>query len=112
MIVDATETGACATGKSFWGFEGEADYLVFGKRTQADGFYSTVDSKAHSISFGGDQLRLLQFQVIDDVIRKENLIQKVQTVGESLKRQVESTVSKKSAITGVRGLGTSLFINT
>jgi 4-aminobutyrate aminotransferase-like enzyme len=112
LIVDATETGCGATGKSFWGFEGEADYLVFGKRTQADGFYSTVDSKAHSISFGGDQLRLLQFQVIDDVIRKDNLIQKVQTVGESLKRQVESTVSKKSAITGVRGLGTSLFIDT
>jgi 4-aminobutyrate aminotransferase-like enzyme len=54
LIVDATETGCGATGKSFWGFEGEADYLVFGKRTQADGFFSTVDSKAHSISFGGD----------------------------------------------------------
>jgi len=29
-----------------------------------------------------------------------------------MKKQIESTVSKKSAITGVRGLGTSLFIDT
>ena len=112
LIVDATETGCGATGKSFWGFEGEADYLVFGKRTQADGFYSTADSKSNSISFGGDQLRLLQFQVIDDVIRKDNLIQKVNVIGESMKKQVESTLSKKSAVTGVRGLGTSLYIDT
>jgi 4-aminobutyrate aminotransferase-like enzyme len=59
LIVDATETGCGATGKSFWGFDGEADYLVFGKRTQADGFYSSPVSKQSSISFGGDQLRLL-----------------------------------------------------
>lgn len=112
LIVDATETGCGATGRSFWGFEGDADYLVFGKRTQADGFYSTADSKSNSISFGGDQLRLLQFQVIDDVIRKDNLIQKVNVIGESMKKQVESTLSKKSAVTGVRGLGTSLYIDT
>ena len=29
-----------------------------------------------------------------------------------MKKQVESTVSKKSTITGVRGLGTSLYIDT
>ena len=29
-----------------------------------------------------------------------------------MKRQIEQTASKKSAITGVRGLGTSLFIDT
>jgi 4-aminobutyrate aminotransferase-like enzyme len=33
LVIDATETGCGATGKSFWGFKGEADYLVFGKRT-------------------------------------------------------------------------------
>jgi 4-aminobutyrate aminotransferase-like enzyme len=45
FIVDATETGCGATGKSFWGFTGEADYLVFGKRTQVEGFYSKPSSK-------------------------------------------------------------------
>lgn len=59
LIVDATETGCGATGKSFWGFTGDADYLVFGKRTQVEGFYSTPESKHASITSGGDHLRLL-----------------------------------------------------
>jgi len=61
LIVDATETGCGATGKDFWGFSGDADYLVFGKRTQAEGYFSQPSSKQAAISFGGDQLRLLQF---------------------------------------------------
>ena len=59
LIVDATETGCGATGKNFWGFTGSADYLVFGKRTQVEGFYSRPSSKHAAISFGGDHLRLL-----------------------------------------------------
>ena len=56
---EATETGCGATGKGFWGFNGQADYLVFGKRTQVEGFFSTPESKHSTISFGGDQLRIL-----------------------------------------------------
>lgn len=59
MIIDATETGCGATGKSFWGFDGDADYLVFGKRSQVEGFFSRPASKADTVSFGGDHLRLL-----------------------------------------------------
>jgi 4-aminobutyrate aminotransferase-like enzyme len=112
LIVDATETGCGATGKGFWGFNGESDYLVFGKRTQVEGFFSTPESKQSSISFGGDQLRILQFETISDVIQKEGLVHKNEVTGESMKRSIESVVSKKSALTGVRGLGTSLFIDT
>jgi len=43
---------------------------------------------------------------------KDRLIDKVDLVGASLRKQVESTCSKKSGITGVRGLGTSVFIDT
>jgi 4-aminobutyrate aminotransferase-like enzyme len=50
--------------------------------------------------------------VIDEIMSRDNLINKVNVVGESMKKQVESTVSKKANITGVRGLGTSLFIDT
>ena len=112
LVIDATETGCGATGKSFWGFNGESDYLVFGKRTQVEGFYSTPESKHSTISFGGDHLGLHQFQVIDEIITRDNLINKVGVVGEALKKQVESTVSKKASVTGVRGLGTSIFIDT
>jgi 4-aminobutyrate aminotransferase-like enzyme len=113
LIVDASETGCGATGKSFWGYTGpEPDYLVFGKRTQVEGFYSTPESKRSSISLGGDQLRLLQFGVIQDTIVKDRLVDKVDLTGASLRKQVESVASKKSNVTGVRGLGTSLFIET
>lgn len=115
LIVDATETGAGATGKSFWGYHGvsDPDYLVFGKRTQVEGFYSSPATKSNTVSMGGDHLRLLQFNTIQETMVKERLIEKVELTGSSLKKSIESTISKKqSAITGVRGLGTSLFIDT
>jgi 4-aminobutyrate aminotransferase-like enzyme len=89
LIVDATETGCGATGKGFWGFNGQSDYLVFGKRTQVEGFFSTPESKQSSISFGGDQLRILQFETISDIIQKEGLVHKNEVTGENLKRSIE-----------------------
>jgi 4-aminobutyrate aminotransferase-like enzyme len=112
LIVDATETGCGATGKSFWGFNGSADYLVFGKRTQVEGFYSRPQSKASAVALGGDHLRLLQFQVINEVMTKDRLIDKVDLVGASMRKQVQNAASKSTDITGVRGLGTSLYIDT
>jgi 4-aminobutyrate aminotransferase-like enzyme len=112
LIIDATETGCGATGRGFWGFNGQSDYLVFGKRTQVEGFFSTPESKHASIAFGGDQLRLLQFETISEIIDREGLIHRVEVTGESMRRSVEQVVSKKSGLTGVRGLGTSLFIDT
>lgn len=115
LVVDATETGAGATGKSFWGYHGVADpdYLVFGKRTQVEGFYSSASSKHATVSIGGDHLRLLQLNTIQEAMLKDRLIEKVEATGASLKKQLENTIAKKpSAITGVRGLGTALFIDT
>ena len=112
LIIDATETGCGATGKGFWGFDGAADYLVFGKRTQVEGYFSRPSDKASNLSLGGDHLRLLQFKVINEAIVKDRLLDKVELVGASLRKSIESVASKKQGITGVRGLGTSLFIDT
>lgn len=43
---------------------------------------------------------------------QNKLIDKVDMVGASLRKQVEYSCSKKSGITGVRGLGTSIYIDT
>jgi 4-aminobutyrate aminotransferase-like enzyme len=45
---------------------------------------------------------------------KERLIEKVDLAGASLRKQIEQTISKKagSGVTGVKGLGTSLYIET
>lgn len=41
LVVDETNTGCGATGRGFWAYDGSnADYVSFGKRTQATGFYS------------------------------------------------------------------------
>ena len=112
LVIDSTETGAGASGNSYWGFTGESDYLVFGKRTQVEGFYSTPMSKAASISHGCDHLSLLQFQVINEVIQKDRLIDKVNRVGQSFKAEVEKSANGKKGVTGVRGQGTQLFIDT
>ena len=77
-----------------------------------EGFYSSASSKHATISFGGEQLRLLQFQVINEVMIKDRLIDKVDLVGASMRKAIENVVSKKPALSGVRGLGTSLFIDT
>ena len=81
LIVDASESGCGATGKNFWGFNGHADYVVFGRRSFAEGYYSRPSSKAASISFGGDLLRLMQFRALKDVIETERLVDRVSTVG-------------------------------
>lgn len=81
LIVDATQSGCGATGKNFWGFDGHADYVCFGRRSYAEGFYSRAESKVASITFGGDLLRLMQFKVLKDIIESERLIDKVSRVG-------------------------------
>lgn len=60
MIIDASETCAAASGKSFWGINTDhADYLVFGRRSYTEGFYCRPNAKFAAITFGGDYLRYL-----------------------------------------------------
>jgi acetylornithine/succinyldiaminopimelate/putrescine aminotransferase len=40
------------------------------------------------------------------------LVHRVEVTGESMKKTVEQVVSKKAGLTAVRGLGTSLYIDT
>ena len=108
LIVDETFTGCGATGKGFWAYQGPADYVVFGKKTQITGFFSTPASKHHSLSFGGDQYALKQFNVIKEVIKRDKLIEKVQRVGSSMKSKIAETGPVKS----VTGEGTHLYLNT
>jgi len=53
LLVDETNSGCGATGKGFWAYDGvEADYVTFGKRTQATGYFSANGS---GIDFGGSE---------------------------------------------------------
>jgi 4-aminobutyrate aminotransferase-like enzyme len=53
LLVDETNSGCGATGQGFWAYDGsEADYVSFGKRTQATGYYSANGS---GIELGGSE---------------------------------------------------------
>jgi len=54
LIVDETNTGCGASGKGFWQYSGPADYVTFGSRTQATGYFSADDR----IHLGGSALEV------------------------------------------------------
>ncbi len=111
MIVDETNTGCGATGKGFWQYQGQADFVVFGKRTQVSGFFSK-ECPEHNYHLGDSELKLKQFSVIKNVIESAGLIEQVDKVGKALEKSVQKAVEKSQRITGVRGVGTMIWIDT
>jgi 4-aminobutyrate aminotransferase-like enzyme len=91
FVIDERESGCGASGKSFWASNGaSSDYLVFGGRTQAEGFYSTTSSKAHAKHcLGGDALKLLQLQVILGAMPP---VERVAQVGSALHSTIEGAL--------------------
>jgi glutamate-1-semialdehyde aminotransferase len=57
LIVDETNTGCGASGKGFWQYNGPADFVVFGKRTQVSGFFSK-ECPEHNYHVGDSELKL------------------------------------------------------
>ena len=111
MIVDETNTGCGATGKGFWQYQGQADFVVFGKRTQVSGFFSK-ECPEHNYHLGDSELKLKHFSVIKNVIESAGLIEQVDKVGKALEKSVQKAVEKSQRITGVRGVGTMIWIDT
>jgi 4-aminobutyrate aminotransferase-like enzyme len=110
LIVDERNSGCGASGKGFWAYDGPSDYVVFGKRTQIEGYFSTHDSKKYALTSGGDQFKLLQFKAIKEVIDGQHLVKQVDRVGQYLQKQLNG--ARADVIRGVRGSGTSLYIDT
>ena len=62
LVVDETHTGCYASGSGhFWQYNGPADYVAFGSRTQASGFYHANEG----VTSGGDEHDVRLFNVID-----------------------------------------------
>lgn len=111
LIVDETNTGAGATGAGFWQHNGSADYVVFGKRTQVSGYF-TSEASYDTASVAGNLINLQRFNIIKNAIESEGLVNRVARVGSSLAAGAEKAAEKSSSITGVRASGTSLWIDT
>jgi 4-aminobutyrate aminotransferase-like enzyme len=84
LVVDETNTGCGATGTSFWAYSGSAaDYLTFGKRTQATGYFFN-SNKGSIVRTGGSEFDVALFTQIKKEIDGANLVELVGRVGKSL----------------------------
>lgn len=89
VVVDETNTGCGATGRGFWAYDGsQADYVTFGKRTQATGYYSALGPDG--IALGGSEINVALLAEIKKQIDTDKLISKVDSVASTLLTQVSN----------------------
>lgn len=112
LVIDEQASGCGASGQGFWQYNGPADYVVFGKRMQVNGFFSAEADGSRDVNLAGAQLGLRQFAVIKSEMYAKNLIEKVESTGKSLASTVSRQTEKSSRITGTRTVGSATWIDT
>lgn len=112
LIVDEQSTCCGATGAGFWQYQGPADYVVFGKRMQVSGYFSSQRDGSRDVNLAGSQLGINQFKVIKDHMDNRKLIEEVDRAGKSIGANVARACEKSSRITGTRTVGTCSWIDT
>ena len=107
MVVDETSTCCFAGGHGhFWQFNGSADYVSFGKRTQVSGFFhhgegSTLAGSEHDVNV---------FQVIMDGVKEDKLAQRSKEASDKLNSLIGSLAQTKG-IVSARHSGTNLWLD-
>ena len=103
LVVDETSTGCGSTG-TFWQSNVSADYVAFGKRTQATGYYSAKEG----VSPGGNDNDVKLFNLIYQGIQQERLLEKVSDLSSKMTHAAQNL----KGFDGVRASGTSLWVDT
>lgn len=120
LIFDEVQTGMGLTGK-MWAFEhfsAKPDIIAFGKKAQVCGVLANKEkfdeipnnvfreSSRINSTFGGNFIDILRFQLIMEVIEKEDLVENARKVGEYLKDGLEKLSLKYPAyLSNPRGRG-------
>ncbi|WP_370896162.1 L-lysine 6-transaminase [Chryseobacterium gossypii] len=120
LIFDEVQTGIGITGKmwAFQHFTAKPDIISFGKKTQVCGILANREkfdevpnnvfreSSRINSTFGGNFIDMLRFQLILEVIEKENLIENARVVGEYLLEGLQKMAMKyPDKISNARGRG-------
>lgn len=74
VIIDETHTGYHGSGESTWmsdKYSSRPDYVVFGKRSLASGYFANSPKSNQESS--GDVKKLLQLKVANSVVKSEGL---------------------------------------
>lgn len=120
LIFDEVQTGIGITGK-MWAFEHfsvRPDIISFGKKTQVCGVLANKEkfdeipnnvfreSSRINSTFGGNFIDMLRFQLVMEVIEKENLLENSKTVGEYLLEGLQKLAQKyPEKLSNPRGRG-------
>lgn len=120
LIFDEVQTGIGITGKmwAFQNFSVVPDVISFGKKTQVCGILANkekLDQVEHHVfaessrinsTFGGNFIDMLRFQLVLEIIEKENLLENVQKQGNFLLKGLQNLQEKyPQLISNARGKG-------
>ena len=120
LIFDEVQTGIAMTGKmwTFQHFSVVPDVISFGKKTQVCGILANKEkfdeipnnvfkeSSRINSTFGGNFIDMLRFQLVLEVIEKENLIENSRIVGDYLLEGLQNLATKyPDKISNPRGRG-------
>ena len=120
LIFDEVQTGIGITGKmwAFQHFTAKPDIISFGKKTQVCGCLANKEkfdevpnnvfreSSRINSTFGGNFIDMLRFQLVMEVIEKENLVENARVVGDYLLEGLKDLAEKfPEKISNARGKG-------
>lgn len=120
LVFDEVQTGIAITGKmwAFQHFTAKPDIISFGKKTQVCGVLANKEkfdevpnnvfreSSRINSTFGGNFIDMLRFQLVMEVIEKENLVENARVVGDFLLESLKALAEKyPSKISNARGRG-------
>ncbi|MCT1530715.1 L-lysine 6-transaminase [Sphingobacterium daejeonense] len=119
LILDEVQTGIAMTGK-MWCYQHYGivpDVISFGKKTQVCGILANrekfdrveknvfQESSRINSTFGGNLVDMIRFKLILEIIEKEGLVNKAETLGEYLQVKLMELEEKHPSISNVRGKG-------
>ncbi len=120
LIFDEVQTGIGITGEmwAFQNFSVVPDVISFGKKTQVCGILANkeklnqvehhvfAESSRINSTFGGNFIDMLRFQLVLEIIEKENLLENVQKQGDFLLKGLQNLQEKyPQLISNARGKG-------
>jgi len=123
FIVDEVQTGGGASG-TFWAHElwnlpegEEPDFVTFSKKLQTGGYFHKQEVRPDGgyrifNTWMGEPVKLLQLEVILDVIERDELIKNTQLTGQVLQQGLHTLASVyPSVFANARGVGTFCAID-